>query len=91
MRESPPLVMPLGSSMLSLDEWELGDIARAGLVAVMAQGVHDQLLRAYPKLTDIVLHGTTGLPGDVRLGLTYIAAGRVRATPPHAAHQFAAR
>jgi hypothetical protein len=69
---------------LSLDEWELGSIARAGLVAVMAQGVHGYLLRAYPGLTDVVGHGATGLPAGLRHGLTYVVTGRVRATPPHA-------
>lgn len=69
---------------LSLDEWELGSIARAGLVSVMAQGVHGHLLRAYPALTDVVRHGATGLPAGLRLGLTYAVTGRVRATPPHA-------
>lgn len=69
---------------LSLDEWPLGDIARAGLVSVMAQGVHDRLLRAYPDLRKVVLEGEIGLPADLRLGLTYIASGRVRAAPAHA-------
>lgn len=50
----------------------------------MAQGVHDRLLRAYPSLTDIVLRGSTGLPAGLRLGITFVAAGRVRGTPPHA-------
>ena len=68
---------------LSLDEWPLGDIARAGLVSVMAQGVHDRLLRAYPDLREIVLEGKVALPADLRLGLTYIASGRVRAAPAH--------
>lgn len=73
-----------GGLELSLDDWEVGDIARAGLASVVAQGVHDRLLRRHPGLTDVLRQGATSLPAGLRLGLTFIVDGGVRATPPHA-------
>lgn len=69
---------------LKMVDWEVGDIARGGLVSVMAQGVHDHLMRRHPELTGLVRGNATGIPAALRLGLTMIVDGSVRASPPQA-------
>ena len=69
---------------LAVEDWELGDIARAGLVSVMAGGVHDRLIQAYPGLREVVLKGATEVPDGLRLGLTFIGPSTraARVSPP---------
>ena len=69
-----------GTVNVDLQGWELGDIAREGLVQLLDLGVHDRLIRRFPTLSSVVLTGVGGLPPELRLGLTLIlntAKGRV--------------
>lgn len=71
-----------GTVDIALRDWELGDIGRAGLVQLLALGVHDRLIRRFPTLSSAVLKGDEELPEGLRLGLTLIlntARGRVSA------------
>jgi hypothetical protein len=71
IRERGNGVIP-GFVTVDLSGWPLGDVAREGLVQLLDLGVHDRLIRRFPVLSDIVLSGSTGMPPDVRLGLTLI-------------------
>ena len=71
-----------GTIDLSLPDWPLDIVARAGLAAVMAVNAHDRLLRRHPQLTDLVLHGTGTLPAGLRLGLTLVVGPRARISAP---------
>lgn len=69
-----------GTVDVDLTGWELGDIARAGLVQLLDLGVHDRLIRRFPVLSSVVLTGRGELPSELRLGLTLLlntAQGRV--------------
>lgn len=69
-----------GTVEVDLQGWELGDIAREGLVQLLDLAVHDRLIRRFPALSSVVLTGNGELPSELRLGLTLIlntAQGRV--------------
>ncbi|MCF6509820.1 hypothetical protein E9549_20860 [Blastococcus sp. MG754426] len=71
-----------GTIDLQLGGWPLGAVARAGLAAVMAVGVHDRLLRRHPELSDLLLGHLGRLPRGLRLGLTVVVGGRARMSAP---------
>jgi hypothetical protein len=71
-----------GTIDLSLLDWPVGDIARAGLIALMDLGIHDRLLRRYPGLTDLVVGGAGKIPTGLQLGLTLALGRRGRLTAP---------
>ncbi len=71
-----------GTLDLEVTAWELGDIARQGLVALMDLGVHNRLILSYSVLSDIVLNGQGELPEGLRLGLTVALGSNARHSAP---------
>jgi len=67
---------------LTLTGWELGDIARQGLGALMGVSISDRLVAGYPELTSIILDGEGELPADLRLGLTLVTGSSARLSSP---------
>lgn len=71
-----------GTFGLDLQSWRLGEISRAALIALMDIQIHDRLVRQFPVLEDVVKGDTSGLPPELRLGLTLALGTRGRLTAP---------
>ncbi len=71
-----------GTLDLGVEGWELGDIARQGLVALMDVGIHSRLILRYPGLSDVVLDGEGELPEGLRLGLAVALGSNARHSAP---------
>jgi len=76
--------MPRDGMLLRHDEHQLGDIARAALVSLIALSVGHAVVDRDPHLLDMIKHAEPGLPEGLRLGLTIVAGNRIRHSPPSA-------